>query len=80
MKKILLLCLSTTILYSCVGRGEYNKVTKQRDSLDLELYSLKNEYAKTLDINGQLKQSLDSVYNELEYYQLHPNKLCANID
>ena len=80
MRKIILLCLTTTVLYSCVGRGEYDKTIKQRDSLDVELKELQDEYCKVVTNNEQLHQSLDSVYNELKYYQLSPAKLCADID
>lgn len=80
MRKIILLCLTTTVLYSCVGRGEYDKTIKQRDSLDVELKELQDEYSKVITNNKQLHQSLDSVYNELKYYQLSPVKLCADID
>lgn len=80
MRKIIFFCLTTTVLYSCVGRGEYDKVTKQRDSLDVELKELQDEYSKVVTNNEQLHQSLDSVYNELKYYQLSPVKLCADID
>lgn len=80
MRKIILLCLTTTFLYSCVGRGEYNKTIKQRDSLDVELKELQDEYSKVVTNNKQLHQSLDSVYKELKYYQLSPVKLCADID
>lgn len=80
MRKIILLCLTTTVLYSCVGRGEYDKTIKQRDSLDVELKELQDEYSKVVTNNKQLHQSLDSVYKELKYYQLSPVKLCADID
>ena len=46
MRKIILLSLTITFSYSCVGRGEYNKTIQQRDRLDVELKELQDEYSK----------------------------------
>ena len=80
IRQSILLFISTISLFSCVGRNEYDKVLKQRDSLTVEIKGLQDEYYKISTENVQLHESLDSVYKELNFYQLAPNKLCANIE